>query len=125
VAFYLAARNVRGKTRLWVISVFIITPFLIIGALFAMDFGFAQTVRMGSKNYHLAYYHPGLAFGPGSWRHRYGVYECDSLNIVCRRLYQTVDAFTGYDTANLVPDDIAKTISLVIFDEVVYSYSVE
>lgn len=119
---YRCARGTRGKTRWRVIGAFAITPILIFGAVISTQFSFLQTVNMGSKNYHLASYGSQLPLGPGSWRYRYGVYECDWLNILCRRLYQTDDTWMGYETADLVPDDNAKTISLVIFDKAVYTY---
>jgi hypothetical protein len=124
-ALYRCARSTRGKTRWWVIRAFVLTPFLIFGALLATQFNFLQTVNMGSKNYHLAQYGSQLPLGPGWWHYRYGVYECDLLNILCHRLYETDDTWMGGETADLVPDDNAKTISLVIFDKVVYTHLVE
>jgi hypothetical protein len=122
---YRCARSTSGKTRWWIIRAFVLTPLLIFGAAIISQFGFLQTVNMGSKNYHLAVYGSQLPLGPGSWRYRYGLYECDLFNIICHRLYQTDDTWMGNETADLVPDDITRTISLVIFDKVVYSHTTE
>lgn len=126
IAFFLLARGTKGKTRLWVLGAFVLTPIIAIGAIVDGQFSPLQTVSMGSKNYHLASYNSqAVPFCAGWWHYQYGMYECDWFDIICQRLYETDDSWMGNETLDLVPDYTANTISLVIDHEVVYTHHVE
>ncbi|MCA9904002.1 MAG: hypothetical protein KC547_09105 [Anaerolineae bacterium] len=89
-------------------------------------FGFRdhiETARLASYVYHLHFYSYD---GVEGYNDYYYLYECDSLDILCRIIYTiprtSVETRSVVNSIHMLPDPIVNTLVLEVNDEVVYTY---